>query len=102
MVREPYGGTEDSILDSIGILQIIWLIHRSPDLDVLISQVKDPSVDNLRVAGKFNLCMARDKDADLEERKELLRTCRATEGNSPSDIEQVRRPGSVHAMSSNS
>ncbi|KAK0445046.1 uncharacterized protein EV420DRAFT_1721221 [Desarmillaria tabescens] len=46
LVGKPIAG--DSGVDTIGVLQILWLMRTRPDLQRLISEVDEPSVDNLR------------------------------------------------------
>ncbi|KAF9016770.1 hypothetical protein BDZ89DRAFT_1141216 [Hymenopellis radicata] len=40
--------TGDSNIDTVGILQILWLIRTRPDLQNVVSDVDEPTVDNLR------------------------------------------------------
>lgn len=57
ITREPHGGNHKTI-DTIGVLEIIWLIRHRPELQSLLSQVDEPSVDKLRAAGMVDLRMA--------------------------------------------
>ncbi|KAK0204404.1 hypothetical protein DFS33DRAFT_1382291 [Desarmillaria ectypa] len=47
----------DSGIDTIGVLQILWLMRTRPDLQTIISDVDEPSTDNLREAGMVNTSM---------------------------------------------
>ncbi len=47
----------DSGIDTIGVLQILWLMRTRPDLQRIISDVDEPSTDNLREAGMVNTSM---------------------------------------------
>ena len=38
-------------IDSFGLLQVIWVIQRHPDLQTIIGNVQTPSEENLREAG---------------------------------------------------
>ncbi|KAK0477569.1 hypothetical protein IW261DRAFT_1632962, partial [Armillaria novae-zelandiae] len=49
VVGKPIAG--DSGVDTIGVLQILWLMRTRPDLQRVISEVEEPSVDNLRRTG---------------------------------------------------
>ncbi|KAK0470279.1 uncharacterized protein EV420DRAFT_103005 [Desarmillaria tabescens] len=53
---------EDSDIDAIGVLQILWLMSMRPDLQKIISEVDDPTVDNLRKSGMVNTSLHRDDD----------------------------------------
>ncbi|KAK0219018.1 hypothetical protein IW262DRAFT_1558964 [Armillaria fumosa] len=41
----------DSGIDAIGVLQIIWLMRTRPDLQRIVSDVDEPTVENLRESG---------------------------------------------------
>ncbi|KAK0472100.1 hypothetical protein IW261DRAFT_1597081 [Armillaria novae-zelandiae] len=47
----------DSGIDTIGVLQILWLMRTRPDLQRIISDVNEPSTDNLREAGMVKTSM---------------------------------------------
>ncbi|KAK0494038.1 hypothetical protein EDD18DRAFT_1403012 [Armillaria luteobubalina] len=47
----------DSGIDTIGVLQILWLMRTRPDLQRIISDVDEPSTDNLREAGMVKTSM---------------------------------------------
>ncbi|KAK0444035.1 hypothetical protein EV421DRAFT_2035066 [Armillaria borealis] len=47
----------DSGIDTIGVLQILWLMRTRPDLQRIISDVDEPSTDILREAGMVNTSM---------------------------------------------
>ncbi|PBK60961.1 hypothetical protein ARMSODRAFT_1026046 [Armillaria solidipes] len=55
LIGKPIAG--DSGVDTIGVLQILWLMRTRPDLQRLISEVDEPSVDNLRRTGMVNTLM---------------------------------------------
>lgn len=55
LIGKPIAG--DSGIDTIGVLQILWLMRTRPDLQRLISEVDEPSVDNLRRTGMVNTSM---------------------------------------------
>jgi len=44
-------------IDSIGILQMVWLLQEHKELQEKIGQVPEPTTDDLRVAGQdTNVC----------------------------------------------
>ncbi|KAK0204400.1 hypothetical protein DFS33DRAFT_1423374 [Desarmillaria ectypa] len=62
LVGKPSREGEDSGIDAIGVLQILWLMSMRPDLQKIISGVNDPTVDNLRKSGMVNTSLHRDDD----------------------------------------
>ncbi|KAK0502542.1 hypothetical protein EDD18DRAFT_1347160 [Armillaria luteobubalina] len=55
LVGKPIAG--DSGMDTIGILQILWLMCTHPDLQHLILEVDEPSVNNLWRTGMVHTSM---------------------------------------------
>ncbi|KAK0436002.1 hypothetical protein EV421DRAFT_1147129 [Armillaria borealis] len=49
LVGKPIEG--DSGIDTIGVLQIVWLMRTRPDLQRIVSDVDEPTVENLRESG---------------------------------------------------
>lgn len=43
------------VLDSLGLLQLIWFVRGHPDVLSTVGRVKDPNEDNLRLAGMFQI-----------------------------------------------
>ncbi|KAF9239409.1 hypothetical protein BU15DRAFT_74566 [Melanogaster broomeanus] len=60
------------LMSNTGILDVLWLSSRLPELTERLAIVEKPSADSLRAAGKFNVCLAdstpstEDQDGDLE------------------------------------
>jgi hypothetical protein len=50
-------GANISAVDSVGILQLIWLLRGNSGIQERIAQVEQPSVHNLRAAGMFPVRM---------------------------------------------
>jgi hypothetical protein len=50
--------TIQSEIDSIGILQAMWITQRRSQLRDIMRRVKLPTVDNLRKAGMVNVSLA--------------------------------------------
>ncbi|KAK0200509.1 hypothetical protein DFS33DRAFT_1397253 [Desarmillaria ectypa] len=49
LVGKPIEG--DSGIDTIGVLQIVWLMRMRPDLQRIVSDIHEPTVENLRESG---------------------------------------------------
>ncbi|KAK0477568.1 hypothetical protein IW261DRAFT_266361 [Armillaria novae-zelandiae] len=49
LVGKPVEG--DSGIDTIGVLQIVWLMRTRPDLQRIVSDVNEPTVENVRESG---------------------------------------------------
>ncbi|KII88658.1 hypothetical protein PLICRDRAFT_41860 [Plicaturopsis crispa FD-325 SS-3] len=56
LTRPPDG--HGAVIDSVGVLQLLWLMNRRPSLHERVSQVDVPTMDNLRAAGMFNVRVA--------------------------------------------
>ncbi|KAF9230100.1 hypothetical protein BU15DRAFT_84047 [Melanogaster broomeanus] len=60
------------LVSNTGVLDVLWLSSRLPELTERLAIVEKPSADSLRAAGKFNVCLANptpsteDQDGDLE------------------------------------
>jgi hypothetical protein len=46
-------GYSSGAVDSIGVLQLIWLLRGNSEIQERVAKVEEPSVDNLRAAGMF-------------------------------------------------
>ncbi|KAF9230159.1 hypothetical protein BU15DRAFT_69436, partial [Melanogaster broomeanus] len=60
------------LVSNTGVLDVLWLSSRLPELTERLATVKKPSTDSLRAVGKFNVCLAEptpsteSQDGDLE------------------------------------
>ncbi|KAH7904516.1 hypothetical protein BJ138DRAFT_1237178, partial [Hygrophoropsis aurantiaca] len=62
------GSPKNNTVENMGVLELIWLASRSPELRFGVSDVERPSVDNLRAAGMFEVCLASMDGGDLEDK----------------------------------
>ncbi|KAF9241058.1 hypothetical protein BU15DRAFT_61028 [Melanogaster broomeanus] len=46
------------LVSNTGVLDVLWLSSRLPELTERFATVEKPSADSLRAAGKFNVCLA--------------------------------------------
>jgi hypothetical protein len=53
-------GSQETSVDTIGVLQLMWLIKDRPELLRHLSEVEEPTVDNLREAGRVEVRLAGD------------------------------------------
>lgn len=51
----PLTGEANSAVDTVGILQMSWLLHDRREFQDVLAHIEEPSVDNLRKAGMFEL-----------------------------------------------
>ncbi|KAH7925781.1 hypothetical protein BV22DRAFT_407129 [Leucogyrophana mollusca] len=56
---------KDNTIQNTGILELVWLASRLPELRDRIGKVDCPSVDNLRAAGMFDVLLAAVDKGDL-------------------------------------
>ena len=56
------GGTSSQpcAISKLGVLETLWLEAHSEVLHERMVQIKDPTMNNLRVAGMFDVCIADD------------------------------------------
>ncbi|KAK0216578.1 hypothetical protein EDD85DRAFT_942889 [Armillaria nabsnona] len=62
LVGKPIEG--DSGIDTIGVLQIVWLLRTRPDLQRIVSDVHQPTVENLRESGMVYTSMHGHRSAE--------------------------------------
>ncbi|KAK0438168.1 uncharacterized protein EV420DRAFT_1486822 [Desarmillaria tabescens] len=55
----------DSGIDTIGVLQIVWLMRTRPDLQRIVSDVHEPTVENLRESGMVYTSMHSHGNAEM-------------------------------------
>lgn len=60
---EAYGTRSGSdgdaaVMDNLGVLDVLWLAHRRPDLKKLVGHVRSPSGECLRAAGMVQVRIA--------------------------------------------
>ncbi|KAH7919916.1 hypothetical protein BV22DRAFT_838858 [Leucogyrophana mollusca] len=56
---------KDNTIQNTGVLELVWLASRLPELRDGIGKVERPSVDNLRAAGTFDVLLAAVDEGDL-------------------------------------
>jgi hypothetical protein len=49
------GVQDHTCLDSMGLLQMIWIFQHHPKLDHVLDEVEDPTTHNLRMAGMVEI-----------------------------------------------
>lgn len=49
--------TSSSLLDGVGLLQIIWLLGRGSAIQDRVADIQDPSTENLRHATRFEITL---------------------------------------------
>ncbi|KAH7925015.1 hypothetical protein BV22DRAFT_1195502 [Leucogyrophana mollusca] len=54
--RTGHGLHQDPKVQSFGVLELIWLAARVPALKEGMETVEDPTTENLRIAGMFDVC----------------------------------------------
>ncbi|KAI0949037.1 hypothetical protein AcW1_008750 [Taiwanofungus camphoratus] len=54
------GVSEHGALQALGLLQFIWLVRDHPALQDLIAQVEEPTMENLRTAGMFEISIVKE------------------------------------------
>lgn len=62
LVRAPDG--HDAAINTVGVLQLLWLVNGRPSLREQVSQVDEPTIDNLRAAGMFEVRVASEMKGD--------------------------------------
>ncbi|KII84282.1 hypothetical protein PLICRDRAFT_32355 [Plicaturopsis crispa FD-325 SS-3] len=62
LVRAPDG--YDAAINTVGVLQLLWLVNGRPSLREQVSQVDEPTIDNLRAAGMFEVRVASEMKGD--------------------------------------
>ncbi|KAH7920956.1 hypothetical protein BV22DRAFT_1132656 [Leucogyrophana mollusca] len=64
-----------NLVNNTGVLELIWLASRLPELRDGIGEVEDPNTDDLRAAGMFNVLLAningKHQKANLDDRNEI-------------------------------
>ncbi|EIW83729.1 hypothetical protein CONPUDRAFT_142341 [Coniophora puteana RWD-64-598 SS2] len=48
------------VVSSVGMLEMLWLSNRKPVLRLQLDEVQEPTMDNLRSAGMFQVCLSED------------------------------------------
>jgi hypothetical protein len=54
-----------SSIQSLNVLQTVWLLKQHPDLLQAVGEIEDPTMDNLRAAGMIPTLLVPLKDGDL-------------------------------------
>ncbi|KAF9234597.1 hypothetical protein BU15DRAFT_78891 [Melanogaster broomeanus] len=68
------------LVSNTGVLDVLWLSSRLPELTERLATVEKPSADSLRAAGKFNVCLADPTPSTEYQDGELENTMKVHDG----------------------